>query len=377
MRGGTGVTLVPLDARGGDRDALVAFLAGHAFPFHTTPRVTPDVARERVDAGRFDGPDHAAWWVTTPDRGRVGLAVLSDLTDGGPMVDLRLAEEHRGARLAAPALRALADVTFRTLPDVRRLEGTTREDNLAMRRAFVRAGFVQEAFHREAWPRHDGGPLGAAGYALLRSDWESGTATPVPALERAPGPRDLVEDLALPLTTQRLVLRLPTTADVDAVLAYRSLDDVVRYLYQDAWTRPVAESRLAAWSRPRFSTTDDAVVLLVERRDEPGVLGEVVLISRGWAAGQVEVGYALAPHAWGRGYATEAVAAVVGLAFGHLGAHRVFARLDERNVASAALCARLGLRREARLVENDLLGGAFSTELVYAALREEWRGAGA
>lgn len=371
--GGEPVTLVRVDARGADHDELVAFLTGNAFPFHVTGHLTPDLARERIGSGAFDGPDHAAWWVTTPGDGRVGVVSLSGVADDGPVLDLRLAEQHRGRGLAAPTLRALADVVFTGMPAVERLEATTREDHAAMRRALVRAGFAHECSYRRAWPRPDGEPLGSAGYALLRTDWESGLTTPVPPLDRPGGREDLVGDVVLPVLTERLRLRLPAPDDVDAVLAYRSLDDVVRYLYQDAWTRPVAEAKLAAWSRPRFSTTDDYLVLLLERRDGPGVLGEVVLISRGWAAGQVEVGYALAPHAWGQGHASEAVAAAVDLAFGPLRAHRVFARLDERNVASARVCERLGLRREARLVENDLLHGERSTELVHAVLRREWR----
>lgn len=367
------VTLRPLDARGADRAELVAFLSGSAFPFHVGERLTREQADARIDGGAYDAPDRAAWWVEAEGRGHVGVVVLRDLDDDGPVIDLRLAEEHRGAGLAAPALRALADVVFTTMPRVHRLEGTTREDNLPMRRAFTRAGFVQESYHRQSWPRPDGPPLAAAGYALIRPDWASGTTTPVPPLERpARTSTDLVPTLPLPVLTERLLLRRPTSDDVDAVLAYRSRPDVTRYLYQDAWTREVATAKLATWSTAPFAETDDALVLLVEHRDAPGVLGEVVLISRGWAAGQVEVGYAFHPDATGRGLATEAARAAVGLAFERLAAHRVFARLDERNDASARVCRRLGMRHEARLVENDLLGGQPSTELVFALLSREW-----
>lgn len=371
------VTLAPLDARGADRDALVAFLSGNEFPFHGTPRPTRDEVEARIAAGAYDPPDRLAWWLVEPARGTVGVVVVSDLDDDGPLLDLRLAEAHRGAGLAAPALRAVADAVFGSRPRVQRLEGSTREDHVAMRRAFARAGFVQESHHRQACPGPDGTVHASTGYALLRSDWLTGTTTPVPPLEAAPTGTDLVPTLGLPLTTDRLLLRRPTPDDVDAVLAYRSLPDVARYLFQEPWTRAVAEERLAVWSTGRFAGTDDAVVLLVERRDVPGVLGEVVLISRGWATGQVEVGYAFHPAAHGRGYATEAARAAVDLAVGRLAAHRVFARLDERNTPSARVCERLGMRREARLVENDLLEGQWSTELVYAVLGREWSQRGA
>ena len=49
-----------------------------------------------------------------------------------------------------------------------------------MRRAFRRAGWVKEAHYREGWPVAGGQPLASVAYAILRSDVQSGTTTPVP-----------------------------------------------------------------------------------------------------------------------------------------------------------------------------------------------------
>ena len=55
----------------------------------------------------------------------------------------------------------------------------------------------------------------------------------------------------------------------------------------------------------------------------------------------------------GRGYATEMAAEMLRLAFDVCGLHRVIGRCDARNTASAAVLERLGMRREAHLVENE------------------------
>jgi RimJ/RimL family protein N-acetyltransferase len=60
------------------------------------------------------------------------------------------------------------------------------------------------------------------------------------------------------------------------------------------------------------------------------------------------------------------------LGFEELGLHRIIARLDERNEPSARLAQRLGMRLEARLVENEFFKGEWSNELDFAMLREEW-----
>ena len=60
------------------------------------------------------------------------------------------------------------------------------------------------------------------------------------------------------------------------------------------------------------------------------------------------------------------------LAFAELGLHRVVGRLDARNTASAAVLERLGMRREAHLVDNEWVKGEWCSELDYAVLAQEW-----
>jgi len=87
-----------------------------------------------------------------------------------------------------------------------------------------------------------------------------------------------------------------------------------------------------------------------------------------------EIGYVFHPDAGGRGYAREACAAVLALGFAELGLHRIVARLDGRNEASARLASRLGLRKEAHLVSNRMFKGEWSDEIVFAILADEWPG---
>ena len=44
-----------------------------------------------------------------------------------------------------------------------------------------------------------------------------------------------------------------------------------------------------------------------------------------------------------------------------------------RNDASIRLMERLGMRREAHLVENEFLKGEWTDSIVYAILETEWR----
>ena len=179
--------------------------------------------------------------------------------------------------------------------------------------------------------------------------------------------------LNLPLRTKRLVLRRFHALDLDAFHAYHSLPETARFLPHEAKSYTQSMEYVGRYANFVFEKEGDWVCLAIEALDEPGVLlGEVVLK---WLAGrgQAEIGWSLAPEARGRGIGTEAAEALLKLGFEDLGFHRIDAKLDELNTASAALCARLGMRLESRQVDKWHYKDQWATELVYAILAEEWR----
>ena len=86
-----------------------------------------------------------------------------------------------------------------------------------------------------------------------------------------------------------------------------------------------------------------------------------------------EFGCVIGPEHQGRGYATEACELMMRLGFVDLRLHRMVARCDARNTASARVLEKLGLRREAHFVENEFIKGEWTDEVVYATLATEWR----
>ena len=171
------VSFTPVDVRGFERDQFIAFMSGSRFPFHVVSAPTIDDVSSAIDSGRYDGPDHAAFWINEHTLGRIGVAVLDDLADSTPLFDLRLAEQVRGRGYGTHVLRGLTALVFETNPAAHRFEGQTREDNIAMRKTFLRAGFVKEAHYREGWPVSGATPVASVAYAILRRDWESGETT--------------------------------------------------------------------------------------------------------------------------------------------------------------------------------------------------------
>lgn len=158
---------------------LADFLLGSLWPFHGGTAPERDTILKRVEDGVYWSDSQQAHWMMDDAGRRVGLIHLRDLGDPTPLFDLRIAEEHRGRGLGREALQWLTSYLFENFPSVRRIEGYTRHDNIAMRRTFGKVGYVKEAYHRKGWSSSNGQWYDAVGYCMLREDWESGTVTPV------------------------------------------------------------------------------------------------------------------------------------------------------------------------------------------------------
>jgi RimJ/RimL family protein N-acetyltransferase len=176
-----------------------------------------------------------------------------------------------------------------------------------------------------------------------------------------------------PIETDRLSLRPLTSSDLDDVHAYYSRPEVTRYLYWD--TRDRERSREALDDYSRWTTLDgegDGIVLAMVLREVGRVVGQVSLHWHSEEHRHGEIGFVVNPDHHGRGLAGEAATALLRLGFEDLGLHRITGRCDARNLASARLMERLGMRREAHLVENEFVKGEWTDELVYAMLEQEW-----
>lgn len=177
-----------------------------------------------------------------------------------------------------------------------------------------------------------------------------------------------------PIRTERLLLRPLTAADAGAILAYRGREDVCRYVpFEPMRPEDIAKRLEGQWARTELTDAGQALILGAEVIETGQLAGDVMLFWHSRVHGRGEIGYVFNPDLSGHGYATEAAAELLRLGFEELGLHRVVAALDERNDASARLARRLGMRQEARLVENEMFKGEWSTELDFAMLADEWR----
>ncbi|WP_422365288.1 GNAT family N-acetyltransferase [Pelagibius sp.] len=180
------------------------------------------------------------------------------------------------------------------------------------------------------------------------------------------------ENLNLPILTERLKLRHFVPSDFSDYSAYHSLPAVYRYLYEAPPEGRAMEEKFSKVLSAAFEDDGDIFRLAVVRKDDDLLVGEVLLKLASKAALQGEVGYIFNPDFAGKGYATEAVSAMIDIGFSIFAFHRIFARLDAANKGSVGVVERLGLRREAHLIQNDRFDGVWGDEYIYAVLASEW-----
>ncbi len=161
-----------------EADLLAEFLTAEDWPYHSAGPPGAAQIREDAAAGRYDNDQTRTFWIVTGTGAEAGLIRLLDLADDTPLFELRIRAACRAAGLGTQALRWLTGYLFTEFPGIRRIEGTTRQDNHAMRRTFAACGYVKEAHYRQAWPSPGGTVYDAVGYAILRTDWQAGTTTP-------------------------------------------------------------------------------------------------------------------------------------------------------------------------------------------------------
>ena len=174
-----------------------------------------------------------------------------------------------------------------------------------------------------------------------------------------------------PLETERLVLRPYNDGDLENLHALYSRPEVARWLYYEPSTLEQSREKLARKVAGTELSEDSGLSAAVELRDGTYV-GDGVLFDLSVEHKTVELGFSFDPRHQGNGYATEAARALVDWAFSQ-GFHRVIGRLEARNTPSARVLEKLGMRREALLVENEWVKGEWQSELVYAILEREWR----
>tara|TARA_R110002020_G_scaffold10417_7_gene40061 strand:- start:1338 stop:1892 length:555 start_codon:yes stop_codon:yes gene_type:complete len=174
------------------------------------------------------------------------------------------------------------------------------------------------------------------------------------------------------IETERLILRAFREGDAADLLAYLRAPTATCFL--SLRLSNLAEAEIEVGKRAR---DEGSVAICLKQTGQ--VIGDLF-----GAGGEDEedatasVGWNLNPQFGGQGYACEAARALFGHLFGAKGFRRLYAYVEDHNIASQRLCEKLGMRKEGVFIEfvsftNDDAGNPiYENTMQYAILRREW-----
>ena len=172
------------------------------------------------------------------------------------------------------------------------------------------------------------------------------------------------------ITTKRLLLRPAGPADAPDLHARRN-DQAAAEL--QAWEVPYPLDKAAALLEANAllggPTNDEWYMIGIDAGSQP--VGDLAVHLK-WNGRSAEIGYTLASDHWGRGYAVEAVDALVEYLFEDLGVTRLGAMLHPDNIASAQVLERTGFVFEGHTRLSYWVGDEPSDDHIYGLLRTDW-----
>src|SRR5262245_13153351 len=154
----------------------------------------------------------------------------------------------------------------------------------------------------------------------------------------------------LRIETARLVLTPPIAADADAIFArYSSDPEVTRYLGWPQHHSVVETNAFLTFSAAEWNRWPAGPYLIRARRDGRLLGGTGLAFER---ANQAMTGYVLAKDAWGQGYATEALRAMVDVARA-VGVTRLYALCHPQHQPSMRVLEKCGFTRDSKFDSRD------------------------
>ena len=176
------------------------------------------------------------------------------------------------------------------------------------------------------------------------------------------------------LETERLTLRQMKLSDAPALIGFLNDEEVLRTMLMLGTSFPMSlKDGLKAILTIRMHFLQGSHIHWLICDKSTGVpMGSIALSPISRARNSANAGFYLGSAFWGRGYMTEAFAAVLDYAFGTLSLNRVSAGHFAGNLASGRVQQKCGLQYEGTHRQAFLKDGQYIDEVMYAITKEDW-----
>jgi RimJ/RimL family protein N-acetyltransferase len=178
-----------------------------------------------------------------------------------------------------------------------------------------------------------------------------------------------------PILTERLTLRELEAGDAQRIFQYRSHPEVSRFQSWGTQSADEIRSYIDGLSAAQANMPGSWYQIGIALRSAVELIGDCGFRTPETQPSQAELGITLAPEFQGRGYATEALRALMDYLLITLGKDRVFDSVGPSNVRSVALMQRVGMREEAHFANRLPFKGQWVDDVIFATRASDWKSA--
>ncbi len=174
------------------------------------------------------------------------------------------------------------------------------------------------------------------------------------------------------IETNRLRIRNLAVSDLLDFHLYRSDPEVTKYQGFDVFTLEEARAFLEENAKKEFWTAGEWIQYGIENNTTGQLIGDCAIKLDKSDVRIAQIGITISPKEQRKGFAKEALIAILDFLFRHDNFHRVVETVDADNIASVELLKSIGFRQEGHFVENIFFKGRWGSEYQFAMLKREW-----
>ena len=171
------------------------------------------------------------------------------------------------------------------------------------------------------------------------------------------------------LKSDRLLFRNFKDSDITPFYTLRTHEDVLNYMDTSPLENLQASEKMILENHTMFQNKQGISWAITDAKQH-SFLGYFLLWNVNQKHARAEIGYALLPEYWGKGYMKETFNSMLPFAFKTLKLHRLEANINPNNKRSERLLIASGFEKEAHFKEHYLFNGKFLDSVIYSLLEK-------
>ena len=175
------------------------------------------------------------------------------------------------------------------------------------------------------------------------------------------------------LETERLRLRQVEKSDVEQLYEMLRDPEVAKFEYFYPVTSKAESLEFIERYKTELAVNEEITWGLILKETNQ-LIGTCCLGDFNEGARRAEIGYDITQGQWGKGYATEAVQAVMDFGFNQINLNRIEATITPGNHASVKVLKKLNFIQEGILRERDLIKGKLEDGIIMSMLKRDYTG---